>query len=136
VSQSPPGAQAPLARLLPGRVGLFLRLQGRPGLRPALLDTLHSYVDRLREEPGTEAFLVGLDPEDADVVWLYEWFRDEDALEEHRRAPAFSEMVLAMPGLLAAPAGLLRVDPLRLHLSADLVAGGAAAADPFAGEQQ
>jgi quinol monooxygenase YgiN len=113
------------ARLLPGRVGLFIRLHGQPGTRPALLDALHTYVDRLREEPGTEGFLVGLDPDDTDVVWLYEWFRDEDALLAHREAPGFAELVEAMPHLLVSPAGLIRVDPLRLHLSDGLLAGGA-----------
>ncbi len=113
----------PIARLLPGRVGLFIRLQGQPGGRPAVLDALHTYVDGLREEPGTEGFLVGLDPDDADVVWLYEWFTDEDGLRAHREAPGFAELVESMPNLLATPAGLIRVDPLRLHLSGTLASG-------------
>lgn len=116
------GADA-LTRLLPGRVGLFIRLQGREGSRPGVLDALHTYVDRLGEEPGTEGFVVGLDPAAPDVVWLYEWFRDEHALEEHRRAPAFAELIDSMPELVDGPAGMLRVDPLRLHLSGDLLAG-------------
>jgi quinol monooxygenase YgiN len=115
-------SDALLARLLPGRVGLFIRLQGRTGARPAVLDALHTYVDGLRQEPGTEGFLVGLDPDDPDVVWLYEWFRDEDSLRAHREAPGFAELVESMAPLLANPAGLIRVDPLRLHLSGDLLA--------------
>ena len=40
-----------------------------------------------------------------------------------------------MPELLSGPASLIRVDPLRLHLSGALVAGDPADGDPFAGEQ-
>jgi len=116
------GQGAPVSRLLPGRVGLLVRLRALPGGRAAVLDALHSYVDRLAEEPGTEGFMVSLDPGDADMVWLHEWFRDEHAVDEHRSSQAFAELIETMAERLAAPAGLLRVDPLRLHVSADLLA--------------
>lgn len=109
--------------LLTGRIGLFVRLPGLPGSRPALLDALHTYADRLAEEPATELFVVSVDPGDADVVWLNEWFRDEDAMEAHRRAPAFADLMAAMPDLLSGPAGILRIDPLRLDLAGAIAAG-------------
>lgn len=109
--------------LLTGRLGLFVRLPGLPGTRPALLDALHQYADRLAEEPGTELFVVSVDPSDPDVVWLNEWFRDEDALEAHRGAPAFAELLATMPDLLTGPAGILRIDPLRLDLAGTIAAG-------------
>ena len=55
-------------------------------MRAAALDVLNRYVDDLDQEPGTEAFLVCVDPDDADVVWLYEWFRDEDVARGPPRA--------------------------------------------------
>ena len=57
--------------LLTGRVGLFVRLPGLPGSRPALLDALHTYADRLGEEPGTELFIVSLDPADPAALAQY-----------------------------------------------------------------
>ncbi|MEI2729725.1 MAG: antibiotic biosynthesis monooxygenase [Candidatus Nanopelagicales bacterium] len=102
--------------LLPGRVGLFVRLSANPGGRTGLLDALHRYADRLASEPNTEAFVIALDPDDEDVVWLYEWFTDEAGLEAHRLSEPFTELVTEIPELLAAPPGLLRIDPLRLHL--------------------
>lgn len=102
--------------LLPGRVGLFVRLASNPGGRPGLLDALNRYADQLSDEPNTELFVIGIDPEDPDVVWLYEWFNDEAALEAHRHSDHFAELVNEIPHLLAAPPGLLRVDPLRLHM--------------------
>jgi quinol monooxygenase YgiN len=109
--------------LLTGRVGLFVRLPGLPGSRPALLDALHTYADRLGEEPGTELFIVSLDPADPDVVWLNEWFHGEDALQAHREAPAFAELLGSLPDLLVGPAGILRIDPLRLDLARALASG-------------
>lgn len=50
------------------------------------------------------------------MVWLYEWFTDEAGLEAHRLSEPFTELVTEIPELLAAPPGLLRIDPLRLHL--------------------
>jgi quinol monooxygenase YgiN len=103
--------------LLPGRVGLFVRLAATPGARPALLDALHRYADSLTDEPNTEAFVIALDPDDANVVWLYEWFTDEAGLEAHRQSEPFASLVAEIPNLLETPPGLLRIDPLRLHMN-------------------
>ena len=102
--------------LLPNRVGLFVRLEANPGARPALLDALHRYTDKLIQEPDTELFLISLDPENEDVVWLYEWFPNEESLKKHQSAENFANLVNEVPDLLATPPGLLRVDPLRVHM--------------------
>lgn len=113
----------PVSALLPGRVGLFVRVVCRPGGRAGVLDALNRYADMLHQEPDTEAFLICLDPDDQDVVWLYEWFKDADALEAHRSAPTFEVMMRELPPHLAAPPALLRVDPLRMHLQRRVLAG-------------
>ena len=74
-------------------------------------------------QPGTELFVVSVDPGDADVVWLNEWFRDDEALQAHRAAPAFADLIATMPALLSGPAGILRIDPLRLDLAGPIAAG-------------
>jgi quinol monooxygenase YgiN len=108
--------EEPTQALLPGRMGLLVRLQAQPGQRPALLDVLHRYTDGLAEEPGTEVFILHLDPEDSDIVWLYEVFRDEGAQAQHRAAEGFATLMTEMPDLLASPPGVLRMDPLRLSM--------------------
>ncbi|MFZ1362457.1 MAG: antibiotic biosynthesis monooxygenase [Candidatus Nanopelagicales bacterium] len=111
-----PNEPATREALLPGRVGLFVRLEANPGARAALLDALHRYTDQLAEEPDTELFLISLDPDNEDVVWLYEWFPDEEGLKRHQTAETFATLVNEVPDLLATPPGLLRVDPLRVHM--------------------
>jgi quinol monooxygenase YgiN len=112
----------PVDAVLPGRIGLLVRIPVLPGMRAAALDVLNRYVDDLHEEPGTEAFLVCVDPSDADVVWLYEWFRDEASLEAHREAPLFSRLMAELPDLVGDSPGIMRLDPLRLRMSSAVTA--------------
>jgi len=102
--------------LTPGRRGMLVRLTAAEGMRPALLDALHRYSDGLEEEPGTEIFIVHVDPDDADIVWLYEIFQDDDAQEQHRAAEGFAQLMTELPDVLGAPPAILRLDPLRLTL--------------------
>jgi quinol monooxygenase YgiN len=110
-----------LDTLLSDRMGLVVRLVANPGGRPAVLDCLHRYADRLDEEPGTEAFVINLDPDESDVVWLLEWFSGEQAMVDHRSSDAFADMSEELATLLAAPPGLVRMDPLRVHLQGVLI---------------
>mgnify|MGYP003832141141 FL=1 len=96
---------------------MLVRIPTLPGMRAAALDALNRYIDDLDQEPGTEAFLVCVDPADDDVVWLYEWFRDENALEQHRSAPLFHRLMTELPGLVGENPGIMRIDPLRLRMS-------------------
>jgi quinol monooxygenase YgiN len=88
-----------------------------------VLDALNRYMDALAVEPGTEAFIVAVDPDEDDVVWLYEWFRDADALDEHRASEPFHRMMRELPASLAAPPALIRIDPLRMHLQRAVAEG-------------
>lgn len=109
-------AAEPITALLPGRVGIVVRLAAKSGGRFALLDAVNQYVDELGAEPYTEAFVIATDPADEDVVWLFEWFGSDSGLDKHRETDSFSELVGRLPELLADPPGILRIDPLRLHL--------------------
>ena len=106
----------PRTALLPGRRSLMVRLTANAGMRPALLDLLNTYADGLAEEPGTELFIVSMDPGDANIVWLYEIFADEDAENAHRASEGFAALMAAMPTLLDGPPAVLRTVPLRMSL--------------------
>jgi len=106
----------PLSVLLPGRRSLLVRLSCPAGRRPALLDALNTYVDGLAEEPGTELFLLSIDPTDETTVWLFEIFASEQAEVDHRAASGFSRLMAALPSLLESPPAVLRSVPLRISL--------------------
>lgn len=106
----------PAQALLPGRRSILVRLVCKGGLRPALLDVLHAYTDSLGEEPGTEMFVVSLDPENDSTVWLYEIFRDEEAELAHRESNGFAVLMRAIPPMLDGPPAVLRMEPLRISM--------------------
>ena len=106
----------PRTALLPGRRSLMVRLTANEGMRPALLDMLNTYADGLAEEPGTELFIVSMDPDDENIVWLYEIFAGEDAENAHRSSSGFGVLMNAMPPLLNGPPAVLRTVPLRMSL--------------------
>jgi quinol monooxygenase YgiN len=108
-------------RLLPQRLGMVVRLEAKPGMRPLLLDALHRYTDSLTDEPATELFVISLDPDESDVVWLHEWFHGEEGVNLHRGAPGFGALMSEVSDLVTAPPGVMRFEPLRMHLSGQLL---------------
>ncbi len=112
----------PSQALLPGRQGMLVRLQAEEGHRAGLLDVVHRYTDGLGDEPGTEVFIVHLDPDDEDIVWLYEVFRDDQALADHRSTSGFARLMEELPEYLASPPGVLRMDPLRMSVQQAVLA--------------
>ncbi len=108
----------PLQDLLPGREGLMVRLLAQPGRRPALLDALHRYADELLEaEPETEAFVVCLDPQEANAVWLFEWFSGPDGQQLHRQSRPFATLIDDLSQVLAEEPQVLPLEPLRMHIN-------------------
>lgn len=108
--------QEPLQVFLPGRQALLVRLTAQNGQRAALLDLLNTYADGISEEPGTELYMVSVDPEDENLVWLYEIFFDENAEIAHRQSQGFAELMLKLPQFLDGSPGILRMQPLRMSL--------------------
>ena len=112
----------PVQVLLHGRRSLLVRLTCQEGRRPAMLEMLNTYADGLSAEPGTEMFVVSLDPDDDSIVWLFEIFKDADAENAHRASAGFAQMMSDMPELLGAPPAVLRMEPLRLSLQEGVLA--------------
>lgn len=108
---------------LPERLGMFVRIACKPGARPGMLDALHTYVDGLTEESGTESFIIGIDPDEPDVIWLYEWFTDEHALVAHRDSAGFAQLMGVMGNFVEETPGMMRINPIRTHLKRSILEG-------------
>ncbi len=114
-------SEQPVQVLLPGRRSMLVRLNCQAGMRPALLEVLNTYTDGLAEEPGTEVFVVSLDPDAENTVWLFEVFKDEQAQIAHQSAAGFAILMNEIPPLLDGPPAVLRMEPLRMSMQEGLL---------------
>ncbi len=73
-------------------IALMVRMQMKPEHRDAFLAALLGDArGSAYDEPGCLRFDVVQDASDPHVVYLYEVYRDEAALEAHRQAPHYRQ---------------------------------------------
>jgi quinol monooxygenase YgiN len=84
--------------------GALLQLTARAGQRDELLRVLGNYVNTLDGEPGTTLYAVAVDPNDDDLVWLWEEFAGAEAVQQHFAHDFFRALQLELADLLASPA--------------------------------
>lgn len=94
--------------------GALLQMRARPGRREDVLRTLTHYARTLDGEPGTTLFAVSADPNDEDLVWVWEEFTDGAAVQSHFDHDFFCALQLELSDLLAEPAAVRPLRPV-LH---------------------
>ena len=71
-------------------IALLVTIRIQPPHREAFMEAmLDDASHSVRDEPGCLRFDVLEDVDDPNRIFLYEVYRDEEALEAHRRAPHF-----------------------------------------------
>jgi autoinducer 2-degrading protein len=69
-------------------VVIFTRLTAKPGRREELLSVLDELAVATRAEPGCSVFATHAARDEADMVFGYEVFDDDDAVTAHRATDA------------------------------------------------
>ena len=71
-------------------IALLVTIRIQPPHREAFMEAmLDDASHSVQDEPGCLRFDVLEDPDDPNRIFLYEVYRDEEALEAHRQAPHF-----------------------------------------------
>ena len=102
--------------------GALVQLTAKPGSRDELVRVLGNYARTLDDgEPGTTLYTVAADPNDDDLVWMWEEFADGEAVQAVSSSIAADRESLKQPQLfrrvaklLGAPESFLPRRPLRL----------------------
>lgn len=83
------------------RVAVIARLKSKPGSRREMLDALGALVVAAENEPGTLAYVFHEALDDPDVIWAYELYENQEALDSHSASPAMAEMIGTIGHLVA-----------------------------------
>lgn len=85
------------------KTSLFVRMKTHAGKRDEALAALMAALPSAEAEEGTEIYSFHVDKADADVLWVFELYSDDDALGVHGQSAAVAEMFGVIGPLLAEP---------------------------------
>ena len=97
--------------------GALLQLTAREDQREDLLRVLGNYLRTLDPgEPGTTLLSVAADPNDEQLVWVWEEFADAEAVQAHFQHDFFRALQLEFADLLAEPVAVRPLAPIARHV--------------------
>ncbi len=73
-------------------VAVIARITARPGKRADVVAGMASMMDHVASEPGTLQYILTEDQNDGDVLWMYEEYADQAALDQHGGSDAMKAL--------------------------------------------
>lgn len=96
------------------KISVLAKLTCAPGKREEVAVAFDAMLDHTESEPGTELYVLHDDLANPDVLWVYELYSDQAALDAHSASPAMMALFGALGGdLMGAPPELMLVTPRR-----------------------
>ena len=84
------------------KLALLVKTRAKPGARDQVRDLyLEHLAPRAEANPAQEVVVLCLDGQDPDVLYLFEVYRDQAALQQAAQAPWFAEYMATAAPLLA-----------------------------------
>ena len=105
-----------------GKFGAVLQLRVLPGRLDDAVSIIGNYARTLDGEPGTTLFAAAVDPGEQDVIWLWEEFRDSEAVQAHFQHDFFRALQLELLDLLAEPAAARPLAPFVRRVNPEISA--------------
>ena len=93
-------------------VGVIAKLTALTGKREELTAALRQAVLNTEDEPGTLQYILLADTKQEDVLWFYELYADQDALQVHMSTDGFKALGAAIGPFLASRPELNMVEPV------------------------
>jgi quinol monooxygenase YgiN len=92
---------------------VIAKVTAASGKRDELVAVFAGMVDAVRNEDGTELYALLTDKTNADVVWFWEMYSDQAAVDAHTSGEAMKAVGAKLGGLIA-PGGfeLIFVEPV------------------------
>lgn len=82
-------------------IAVIAKLPCQPGTRDQVAAGMQAMLDHVESEPGTLRYLMLEDSADPDVLWMYEEYADQAALDAHSTSEAMQQLIGAIGSHLA-----------------------------------
>jgi quinol monooxygenase YgiN len=92
------------------KVAVIAKITAVPGKRDDLIAAMSELLPAVEEEPGTLMYAIHADKGNADAVWFYEVYTDDDALAAHGKSAAMKAVGGKLAGLVGAAPELFMLD--------------------------
>jgi len=94
------------------KVAVIAKIPAQEGKRADLARALQTALDTAQSEPGTETYILLEDTSDANLLWMFEMYTDQEALTVHMGSEAFKALGPAIMPFLAGRPELIFVSPV------------------------
>lgn len=94
------------------KVSVIVRIPLKPGTKGDLLAAFEPMLEQVNNEAGTEVYLLSEDPADDDVVWVFELYRDSDAMAAHTSSDAMAALLGTVGELVDGDPGFHVLNPV------------------------
>jgi quinol monooxygenase YgiN len=93
-------------------VAVVAKIPAQPGKRAELAAALQGALNTAAGEPGTIYYILHEDVADENMLWMYEMYTDQAALDGHMGTEAFKALGPAIGPFLAGRPELIFLKPL------------------------
>jgi quinol monooxygenase YgiN len=95
------------------KVAVLAKITAQAGQRDALVAAFQDIAKAVDSEEGTLVYAIHTSTSEADVVWFYELYTDQDAFTAHRRSDAMKAAGPTLAPLMAGQPEVILLDPVR-----------------------
>jgi quinol monooxygenase YgiN len=71
------------------KVAAIAKLTAQPGKRDDLVNAMKKLLDNAETESGTEQYILHTDNKDENILWMYEKYVDQSAVDAHMGGEVF-----------------------------------------------
>jgi quinol monooxygenase YgiN len=93
------------------KIAVLAKITAKEGQRDALVQEFTKLLDAVRSEEGTLVYAIHTSTDDADVVWFYELYADQESLNAHGTSDAMKAAGPALGPLMAGRPELIILNP-------------------------
>ena len=95
------------------KVSMWVKLAIKPGTRDDAAAAIQVAIDNVQSEPGTEIYILHVDPNDENVLYFYELYASGDALGAHAGSDWFKAFGPTLAPFLAGAPEMKMLSPIK-----------------------